>query len=120
MSSAASCRRQPAATTRMRSGRKACEGVRPIESDTIVIAGVGATVSDPEGLTPLCESEAQIAQLLDRCDDLVARLQPDLLLATGDDALRRAGEDDIAGPQRHVLRDVADQLLAVEHHVVGV
>src|SRR6202022_2967614 len=66
--------------------------------------------------------EPELAELLDRGRNLVTRLEPDLLILrlAGNDALRRAGEDDVARLERHVFRDVADQLLAVEHHVAGV
>src|SRR5205085_4780714 len=59
---------------------------------------------------------------LDRGDDRIAGLEPDLLVLwfTGDDTLGRAGKDDVARLERHVFRAVADQLLATEHHVAGV
>src|SRR5215470_19778283 len=65
------------------------------------------------------EREGEIAELLDRGDDLVAGLEPDLfvLRIARDDALRRACEDDVARLERKVPGNVADQLLAVEHHV---
>src|SRR6266446_1070289 len=65
------------------------------------------------------QSEAEVAELFDRGDELVSGLEPDLLLlrVARDHALGRAGEDDVAGPQRHVVGNVAHQLLAVEHHV---
>src|SRR5262245_17689903 len=68
------------------------------------------------------ERKGEVAELLDRGDDLVAGLQPHLLLfrIARDDAFRRAGEDDVAGLQRRVARDVAHQLARVEHHVAGV
>src|SRR5712671_7770928 len=65
---------------------------------------------------PSGQRNAQVAELLDRRHELVARLEPDLLVlgVAGDHAFGRAGEDDVAGLERHVFRDVADQLLAVE------
>src|SRR5215467_7980475 len=51
----------------------------------------------------------------------VALLHPHRVrLARVADAGRRAGEDDVAGLERHALRDVGDGLGDREHHVVGV
>src|SRR5258708_38299335 len=57
------------------------------------------------------QREAEIAELLDRGDELVAGLEPDLLVlgVAGDHARRGAGEDDVAGLERHVVGNVAHQ-----------
>src|ERR1051325_8626300 len=67
------------------------------------------------------QGEFQVAELLDRGHELVAGLQPHLLLLllAGDDALGRAGEDEVARPEREVARDVTHELPRVEHHVGG-
>src|SRR5713101_2791474 len=66
-----------------------------------------------------CQAEAQLSELLDGGDDLVAGLEPDLLLlrVARDDAFRRAREDDVAGLEREVAGGVAHQLRAIEDHV---
>src|SRR4051812_47785788 len=79
----------------------------------------------PDRTTSLSRSdqvEPQLAQLLQAARDLVARLQPDplVLRLAVDDALGRAGEVDVAWLQRHHPRGKADELPAVEDHVVGV
>src|SRR5262249_45535610 len=51
----------------------------------------------------------------------IALLHPHRVrLASVADARRRAGEDDVAGLERHALRDVGDGLGDGKHHVVGV
>src|SRR5262245_57541825 len=68
------------------------------------------------------EIEAQLAELLQAARDLVARFQPHLLFLrhAEDHTLRGAGEEDVARLYGHHLRGEADQLAAIEDHVVGV
>src|SRR4029453_16551136 len=70
-------------------------------------------------MPPLGQLELEVAELLDRGDQRVAGLEPDLLVLriARDHALRRAGENEIAGLEREIARRVAHELLAVEHHV---
>src|SRR5256714_6056288 len=70
----------------------------------------------------LRELEFQVAELLDRGDEPVAGLEPNLLVLriTRDHAFGRAGEDEVARLEREVARRVGDELFAVEHHVGGV
>jgi hypothetical protein len=70
------------------------------------------------------QAEAQLAQAFDATGDLIARLKPFAVgtwdLLAEDYALRCAGVEDISSLDRHDLRGEADQLSAVENHVVGV
>src|SRR5207245_4291614 len=69
-----------------------------------------------------CQAEAQLSELLDGGGDLVAGLEPDLLLlrVARDHAFGRAREDDVAGLEREVPGRVAHELRAAEDHVGGV
>src|SRR5581483_9507496 len=65
----------------------------------------------------------RIAQYADAFDlDLadVAAFHPDRRLARMPDAGRRAGDQDVAGLERHRLRDIGDRFGDEKHHVVGI
>jgi tripartite-type tricarboxylate transporter receptor subunit TctC len=70
----------------------------------------------------LHDAEAQLSELFDRGAELVARLEPDLLVlrVARDHALGRAGEEEVARLERHQLGCVAYDLRAVEDHVARV
>jgi hypothetical protein len=83
--------------------------------------------SDGAGLGRLAPSrsgkiEPEFSQFFEAARNLIARLQPHaLVLGLADDhALRRAGEKDVTGLDREHLGREADELAAVEDHVVGV
>ena len=67
----------------------------------------------------LSDHVPKLADALDLHDDLVARLEPAPLLLgqTEDHAVRCAREDDVAGIERHALRDIADDGSGREDHV---
>src|SRR5947208_17196849 len=70
-------------------------------------------------VTASSQLEFQVAEFLDRGDEVVAGLEPDLLVfwVTRDHAFGRAGENDVARLEREIARRVRDELLAVEYHV---
>src|SRR4051812_45967634 len=125
--SRASQRAAMAATTAMRTipariGLFALTAAASMRADQVI--GNGSGPRGPERRSGLRsrQREAELAALLDRAGDLIAGLQPDLLLGrhAEDDAARRAGEEDVARLQGEVLRGVADDVRHAEDHVVGV
>src|SRR5260370_16856950 len=70
----------------------------------------------------LYQLKLQLTHLLQTAGDLIAGLEPYLLVFgfALDHALWSAGENDVAGLERNVARDVADHLPAVKDEVVRV
>src|SRR3546814_12489728 len=95
------------------------ESLFPVTRHSRSAAGNRPTPSSARPVLPGDDRATLLAQPLDAEAHLVSRLQEDGRLLTRADPRRRAGDDDIAGRQRHEAAEIADAVGDAEHHLVG-